>query len=169
MKKAAYVGDHGRGGRGLDDCAVVLLGRYGCRSRQAARGPRRPWVNNPWCCLGSSPPTRERQGRKSVGSRSRGGKTAISVAGSHSMDRRKRFQGALVDGRRSASRMSLLLTRVRRNRRWLLESSGLPERRGATESVRGRSPAWHAADNAVARSPAHAELCSSLRGERWST
>lgn len=64
MKKAARVGDHGRGGRGLDDCAVVLVGRYGCRNRQAARGPRRPWVNSPWCCLGSSPPTRERQGAK---------------------------------------------------------------------------------------------------------
>jgi hypothetical protein len=62
MKKAARVGDHGRGGRGLDDYAVVLVGRYGCRNRQAARGPRRPWVNSPWCCLGSSPPTRERQG-----------------------------------------------------------------------------------------------------------
>lgn len=62
MKKAAYVGDHGRGGRGLDDCAVVLVDRIGCRSRQAARGPRRPWVNSPWCSFGSSPRTRERQG-----------------------------------------------------------------------------------------------------------
>jgi hypothetical protein len=58
------VGDHRRGGRGLDDCAVVLVGRIGCRNRQAARGPRRPWVNSPWCYLGSSPPTRERQGAK---------------------------------------------------------------------------------------------------------
>lgn len=38
--------------------------------------------------------------------------------------------------------------------------------RGATESVRGRSPAWHAADNAVAKQPAHAVLSSSPREAR---
>jgi hypothetical protein len=42
----------------------VLVGRIGCRNRQAARGPRRPGVNSLWCGFGSSPRTRERQGAK---------------------------------------------------------------------------------------------------------
>jgi hypothetical protein len=121
MKKAAHVGDHRRGGRGLDDCAVVLVGRYGCRNRQAARGPRRPWVNSPWCCLGSSPPTRERQGAKKCRKPESWWQNHEIGGGFPLMAPRKRIQGALVDGRRSASRMSLLLTRVRRNRRWFLD------------------------------------------------
>jgi hypothetical protein len=36
------VGDHQCGARGSNDPSVVLVDRFGCRSRQAARGPLRP-------------------------------------------------------------------------------------------------------------------------------
>jgi hypothetical protein len=83
-----------------------------------------------------------------------------------------RVLGALVGGRRSAPWMSLLLTRGRRNRRWLfgtLDPSRIQAGRGATESVRGRSSAWHAVDNAVAKQlRSRGALRASSRGVRWS-
>jgi hypothetical protein len=81
--------------------------------------------------------------------------------------------GALVDGRRSASWMLLLLTRGRRNRRWLfgtLDPSRIQAGWSATESVRGRSSAWLAVDNAVAKQHClRGALRVSSRGSQWST
>jgi hypothetical protein len=166
MKKATYVGDHGRGGQGLDDCAVVLLGRYGCRNRQAARGPRRPWVNSPWCCLGSSPPTRERQGankcRKPESwwqNREIGGGFPFNgpaKAAPGSTCRWKTLCVADVAPFDEGAAEPALAPRVL----WVTRD------RGATESVRGRSPAWHAADNAVTRQPrSRGALLASSRRE----
>lgn len=169
MKKAARVGDHGRGGRGLDDCAVVLVDRIGCRNRQAARGLWRPWVNSPWRGPRSSPRRESGKGRRSVGSLDRGGKTTRRVAGSPLTGKtlRKQVLGALVDGRRSAPWMPLLLTRVRRNRRWFF---GVPGsfadlgRAGARQraSEVGRQPGTRLI-TPWPSSTANAVLCSSPR------
>lgn len=84
----------------------------------------------------------------------------------------KAIPGALVGGRRSAPWKALLLTRGRRNRSWLLgtlDPSRIQPDRGATESVRGRSPAWHAVENAVAKQPrSRGALLVSSRDGRWS-
>jgi hypothetical protein len=164
MKKAAHVGDHRRGGRGLDDCAVVLVGRYGCRNRQAARGPRRPWVNSPWCCLGSSPPTRERQGAKECRKPESWWQNHEIGGGFPLMAPRKRIQGALVDGRRSASRMSLLFDEG------AAEPALVPRLPLGYQSVEARQRASEVGLQTGTRlttpwpgSSAHAVLCSSLR------
>lgn len=64
------------------------------------------------------------------------------------------------------------MTRERRNRSWLLgtlDPSRIQPGRGATESVRGRSPAWPAVENAVAKQPcSRGALLVSSRGGRWS-
>jgi hypothetical protein len=47
MMVAAPAGDCWRGSAELRRFVVVLAGRIDCRSRQAARGPSRPWAKSP--------------------------------------------------------------------------------------------------------------------------
>ena len=134
------------GARGSGDSSVVLADRFGCRSRQAARGPSRPRVMNPRIHDGSSSSVREHSRRANKRRKpGLGGKAGGPVAGSLQTERALRKQrsllGALVDGRRSEPGKPLSLARGRGKRFWFLErgsgSTDSGNSRGATGSVRG--------------------------------
>jgi hypothetical protein len=155
-KTAARVGDHERGVRGSDDPSDVLADR----SRlQKSTGGVRPVAtegeepSEP--TSGLAPPGESSGKRKRAGSRVFGGKAEIPVAGSH----QNRHAKARPFG--STCRWKAL---------WVVEAAPFDEgagkavlgvpcearprsgpARGATESVRDRSSASRAADNAAAR------------------
>jgi len=137
------VGDHQCGARGSNDPSVVLVDRFGCRSRQAARGPLRPRAKSlRITSMGLATrceSIRVAKKRRKLGP---GGKARRPVAGSqpneHSVKAGSQgstlsMEGALGQGSRSS------LTGWRWKRFWFLaRGSGLPEySRGATGSVRG--------------------------------
>jgi hypothetical protein len=128
-----------------------------CRSRQAAFGPLRPGVKSPGHDVGSS-----RSGREH-----RGGESAPE-AGSSAAKPRHRWR---VPTKNRHAKARLFGSTCRWKAFWIVEAAPFDEgvgkavlgasrrvgssrsgsARGATESVRGSSPAWRAADNAAAR------------------
>jgi hypothetical protein len=128
-----------------------------CRSRQAAFGPSRPGVKNPGHDAGSS-----RSGREH-----RGGESAPE-AGSSVAKPRHRWR---VPTKNRHAKARLFGSTCRWKAFWIVEAAPFDEgageavlgasrrvgstrsgsARGATESVRGSSPAWYAVDNAAAR------------------
>jgi hypothetical protein len=83
-RQAVLTGDCRDGSAGFDRTAVVLVGCFDCRSRQAAHGPSRPRAKSSWTtAMGLASPRESVRGRRRrVGSRLVGGKAARPVAGS---------------------------------------------------------------------------------------
>jgi hypothetical protein len=118
------VGDHRSGARGSNDSSVVLVDRFGCRSRHAARGPSRPQVKSlriqsvglaTRCESNSS-------WRKSAGSRVPAAKPGDRWRAPNQSSPRESGSSREhnVDGRRSGPEKLSSLTRWRSKRFWFL-------------------------------------------------
>jgi hypothetical protein len=129
-KQAALLGDQKRGRVGFGRTVVVLAGRIGCRSRQAALGPSRPRAKSSWFTTSGLAASREsvevanerRKPNRRRQSREIGGGSPITTGSS----RKRPCWRHSVDGRRSGPGKSLSLTRGRWQRFWLFAKPGFP-------------------------------------------
>jgi hypothetical protein len=137
------VGDCRRGARGSNDPWVVLVDRFGCRSRQAARGPSRPQAKSlRITSMGLATRCESMRVAKKRRKPGPGGKAGRPVAGSQPNEHLCESgisREHIVDGRRSEPGKPLIFdgmaaeaVLVPRTRLGMTEYS-----RGATGSVRG--------------------------------
>jgi hypothetical protein len=171
-KQAALLGDQKGGCVGFGRTVVVLAGRIGCRSRQAAFGPSRPRAKSSWITtsgLASSresdevanerrKPNRRRQSREIGGGSPKTQEHAKAIL-QETLCRWKVLwagKAAVVDAMAVAAALAPR------------KSLGFQVERGATGSARGRSSAPHAVENTAVerrRLRADARLFTSTRSE----
>jgi hypothetical protein len=132
-----------RSGSGFHRSAVVLVDRFDCRSRRAARGVVRSRAKSSRRRRGLVSPHRS-EGRKSVGSRPAGGKTRGPVAGQLSRAGNSSIEGASGRGSRS------FLTKGRWKWSWWRREASAP-RRCDRERQRLVHPPRAAAEKAAAK------------------